>query len=94
MVKVEDKLALNKFVVNEKKPHITIDQKHLTQDQIKTLLAACPATLYRLSPGGELLFDFESCLECGTCRVICQSSPLGLKWNYPETGCGVFYRQG
>lgn len=91
---IEDKLALNKFVVDDNHPHITVDDKKLDAKTIGALVVSCPAGLYTLNSAGKLVFDFAGCLECGTCRLICAAIPGAMKWEYPRATKGVFYRYG
>ena len=35
----------------------------------------------------------DGCLECGTCRVICQDHG-NVSWNYPRGGYGISYKFG
>jgi ferredoxin like protein len=91
---VDDKLALNKFVVDEHHPHRTVHQVHMDQELINALLKVCPAGLYTFNPEGKLLCEYAGCLECGSCRIICASRPGALTWEYPKATKGVFYRYG
>ena len=91
---IEQKLSLNKFVVDEGHPHITVDQDKLDDATIKALTMACPAGLYTLDEKGRLQFEVAGCLECGTCRVICAHLPEAMVWDHPRPSFGVFYRFG
>ena len=35
----------------------------------------------------------DGCMECGTCRVLCEASGE-ITWNYPRGGYGVLYKFG
>lgn len=60
---------------------------------VAQLIHLCPAGLFRQTADGMLEVDFHGCLECGTCRLLCQ--PQGLeRWGYPASGCGITYRFG
>ena len=91
---VDDKLALNKFVVDENHPHITIDQARMDAKTVQALMMCCPAGLYTMNPDGKLLFEYAGCLECGSCRVLCAAQPGAIRWEYPRATKGVFYRYG
>jgi ferredoxin like protein len=39
-----------------------------------------------------VIFSYEGCLECGTCRMVC--SFHAVNWSYPKQGNGVLYRFG
>ncbi len=88
---VEERLALNRFEIY-KEPHIIVDKEKCMECRNKPCINACPAGLYTLDEQGRLQFNYEGCLECGTCRLIC---PHGaVKWNYPPGGFGVHYQFG
>ena len=57
------------------------------------LIASCPAGLISLAAEGELKIDFRGCLECGTCRLLCDETTL-QQWRYPASGFGITYRFG
>lgn len=73
-------------------PHIvpasTVDSK--TAD---LLITSCPAGLFSRTAEGELHVDFRGCLECGTCRLLCDEKTL-QQWRYPASGFGILYRFG
>ncbi|HCL8741131.1 TPA: ferredoxin family protein [Escherichia coli] len=52
-----------------------------------------PAGLFSLTPEGDLRVDYRGCLECGTCRLLCDESTL-QQWRYPPSGFGITYRFG
>lgn len=91
---IEQKLAANKFVVDEGHPHITIHADKLDEAARRALTMACPAGLYTLNGKGELVFECAGCLECGACRVLCARLPGALEWNHPQPGFGIQYRFG
>lgn len=91
-MRVDEKLAVDKFNVDEGHAHIT-----LTEDpapvEFRKLQICCPAGLYQRGDDGEFLFDYAGCLECGTCRILCGSTIVDT-WEYPKDGAGVSYRYG
>jgi len=90
-LRIEELLSLTKFELHEK-PHIIVETQRCRECSFKPCIKACPAGLYTLDESQELRFNYEGCLECGTCRVIC---PKGaVKWNYPEGGFGVWLKYG
>lgn len=96
-VNVDEKLALNKFNVNEEYPHIEL-KENPEDSEFRKLVLACPAGLYKVDKEtGEKTFDYAGCLECGTCRVLCGDTIL-KKWSFPimgvEGGSGVQYLYG
>lgn len=89
---VDDKLGLNKFYPDEHTPHIIVNSDFLDEGEIRRLLKACPAELYKYEDG-KVVFNHEGCLECGTCRVV-SGGKVVKSWEYPVGGMGVEYRQG
>jgi ferredoxin like protein len=85
------KLGLDVFKV-DKEPHITIDKTKCKDCRDQPCLTVCPANLYSLTPAGELAVNFEGCLECGTCRIVCEGG--GIKWVNPRGGFGLQLRFG
>lgn len=88
---ITEKLAINKYEVNEGEPHIAINQELCRQCSDRRCLFICPAHLYS-EQNGEIIVEWAGCLECGTCKAVC---PHGaLTWNYPQGGFGIIYRHG
>ncbi len=87
-MKLDDLLGRNIYDVDEE-PHIIVDYEKCDQCNAKPCLHLCPAGCYTLAEG-RILFSYEGCLECGTCRAICPMD--AVKWSYPKSGRGVFYR--
>ncbi len=91
-VNVDEKLAVDKFFVDEGNAHIIV--KKIPALQLFALLErACPAGLYKRDEKGNIQFDCAGCLECGTCRVIAGDAVLE-KWEYPQGAMGIEYRMG
>lgn len=86
-------LGLNRFNVDEEQPHIVLNKEICVKCQDKPCLYVCPAVLYKLDKNGDVNFDYVGCLECGTCRVMCQNKGIE-KWVYPRGTFGVSFRFG
>ena len=86
-----EKLAVNKYEVNEGNPHILIDQELCQACSTKNCLFACPASLYS-EQDGEIIVEWAGCFECGTCLAVCSKN--ALTWQYPDGGFGIIYRYG
>jgi len=86
-------LSRNKFNIDEELAHIVLDKEKCSACKEKPCLFVCPAVLYRLDKNGEISFDYAGCLECGTCRVMCQNHGI-KKWEYPRGTFGVSFRYG
>jgi len=89
-MKTDDKLALNLFHV-DKDPHIKVDQEKCRQCPHKACTLVCPVENYKLEDG-NLVFSWEGCLECGTCKIACDQGCV--TWDYPRGGYGISYRFG
>jgi ferredoxin like protein len=88
---IEEKLAINKFHVDEHYAHIEVNKDAAAED-ILTLTRACPAGLYKYADG-VLSFDYAGCFECGTCRILSLGKVVS-KWAYPKGSQGIEYRFG
>jgi ferredoxin like protein len=91
---VEQKLSVNKFVVDEGHPHIVIHEDKMDAATLKALTVVCPAGLYTMSENGKMAFEIAGCLECGTCRVVTAHLPGAMEWDHPKPSFGVQYRCG
>ncbi len=89
---IDDKLGLDKFDTDEENAHIQIDENYANEEDIRRLVMACPAQLYKYEDG-KLSFNYEGCLECGTCRVLSKGKVI-KSWDHPVGGAGVVYKQG
>jgi ferredoxin like protein len=89
-LKVEDKLALNKFVV-DRDVHITINEPLCEDCSLKSCTYVCPADCYSLRED-HVTFSYEGCLECGSCRLSCHKD--AINWVYPRGGFGICYQFG
>lgn len=89
----DDKLALDLIRVHEGDPHLAIrDQAVCARCAEKPCTVTCPADNYRVEADGRTTIYWDSCIECGTCRIVC---PYGnIAWKYPTGGYGVSYRYG
>ncbi|MFH1381570.1 MAG: ferredoxin family protein [Chloroflexota bacterium] len=89
-MKIEEKLALDVFHVDST-AHIKVNQEICRKCPHKRCTLVCPVENYKLE-GEDIVFSWEGCLECGTCRIACDQG--AVTWDYPRGGCGVAYRFG
>jgi ferredoxin like protein len=89
-VKVEEKLALNKFDI-DKEVHITVKEECCGDCDERPCMVACPADCFVMR-GGRVIFSYEGCLECGSCRMACPKE--AIDWVYPRGGFGICYQYG
>ncbi|HZJ84595.1 MAG TPA: ferredoxin family protein [Syntrophomonadaceae bacterium] len=90
---VEEKLAIDKFHVDENFAHIIIDNNYPDLNKKQELVKACPAGLYKLNEDQSLIFDYAGCLECGTCRVLALGT-IVKEWHHPKGEYGIEFRYG
>ncbi|WP_431855115.1 ferredoxin family protein [Azospirillum sp.] len=92
--KVEEKLYQNRYIVDESHPHIAIrDRTVCTDCDSKACTWCCPAACYTADASGAVTLATDGCLECGTCRVVCQDKQ-NIAWDYPRGGYGISYKFG
>lgn len=94
MSKVEEKLFENRYRVDEGRPHIRIVNADLCADHCTTRQCTycCPAACYGIDDG-KVVLTTDGCLECGTCRIICDEH-FNVEWSYPRGGFGILYKFG
>lgn len=54
----------------------------------------CPAECYRFDEDGKVFFQFEDCIECGTCMYACDQGAVAWSYPDPEQGRGVTWNFG
>lgn len=87
-MKIEDILNNDIWDVDYE-PHIKLDNSKCRNCELKPCLRLCPAECYTLV-GDEVLFSYEGCVECGTCKVVCPEN--AIEWDYPRDGRGIHFR--
>ncbi|MDR0848592.1 MAG: 4Fe-4S dicluster domain-containing protein [Propionibacteriaceae bacterium] len=90
---IAERLAGNRFILDEEEPHIEVNQEVAartgTADRI---ILVCPAHVYSKAPDGTVQVEYAACLECGTCFEV--ADPGALSWHYPRGTYGVQFREG
>jgi len=91
-VKIEDKLFLDRFRVDEESHLRIIDGDVCINKCVEQpCLYFCPANVYRLEDG-RISVNHEGCLECGSCRIGCPF--LNIEWRFPKGGYGISHKFG
>ena len=90
-MKIEDKLFLDRFKVDEESHLRITDADRCRQCADRPCLYLCPANVYRLE-GDCVSVNHEGCLECGSCRVACPL--LNIDWRFPRGGYGISHKFG
>lgn len=91
MINIDEKLLKTRFVLDSGKPHISLNNEACLTCVKKSCITVCPAQCYEIK-NGQVVLNWENCVECGSCRVIC--SKKAIIWNYPRGSFGVCYRFG
>lgn len=92
-VRVEDKLFHNRYLVDTGRAHIKVRPHTVPSPALLAMLKVCPARCYELNAQGQVEITPDGCVECGTCRIICE--PGGdIEWSYPRGGYGVLFKFG
>lgn len=91
--RMEERLYQNRYLVDEGRPHIQINQQPVDSQQLQSLVNICPAGCYAKSEDGRVEIASDGCMECGTCRIVCQATGE-IEWSYPRGGFGVLFKFG
>jgi ferredoxin like protein len=95
---IAERLGLVSYVnqgISEAKPHILVETDICNSVcDHKCTTYVCPANCYTLDEVGKVHFQFEDCIECGTCMYACDKG--AVEWHYPdpESGRGVKWNFG
>lgn len=90
MSALDEKLETVRHQVGAK-PHIKVDVDACPKSELRKALYFCPAGCFK-EEDGEIVFHYEGCFECGTCRIMLPEK--AVDWDYPDDGCGVTFRLG
>ncbi len=92
-VYIDDILMTLKYFTDEQELHLAIIDPQVCRDcEKKPCIDFCPVGAYRLQEGGTVQIAVQSCVECGTCRVLCPY--YNVSWKNPRGGFGVAYKFG
>ncbi|MFH1737079.1 MAG: 4Fe-4S dicluster domain-containing protein [Actinomycetota bacterium] len=91
-MKLEDKLFCDRFIVDDCSHLIIKNPEDCKKCEQKQCTTVCPSRVYDWD-GEKIHVSFEDCLECGTCRLVCQEFN-NIDWNYPRGGFGVMFKFG
>lgn len=87
---IQDKLTTIKYNCNNK-THLIVNQEVCVKCKEKTCTFICPANVYTLDEQTqEIIVQYENCLECGACKIACPYK--AIIWEYPNSGCGVVFK--
>jgi ferredoxin like protein len=95
VVNVEEKLYQNRYRVDHGRPHIRIVAPEVCRNDCKAqpCTFVCPALCYKAEGNGAVTLITDGCLECGSCRIICDEH-FNVQWSYPRGGHGILFKFG
>jgi ferredoxin like protein len=93
--KVEEKLFQNRYKVDLGRPHVQIKNADVCTNECQTrqCTSCCPAGCYTIEGDGRVVLISDGCMECGTCRIICDEHH-NVAWEYPRGGYGILFKFG
>ncbi len=94
-INVEEKLFQNRYKVDHGRPHIRIIEPRVCASECRTqqCTQVCPAACYKAEGNGSVSLITDGCMECGTCRIICDDF-RNVAWEYPRGGYGILFKFG
>ena len=73
--------------------HLILDNEKCKNCADKFCTHVCPACVYEWNDDEQkIIVNYENCLECGACRIICPHK--AINWQYPKGNKGVMFKQG
>ena len=92
-VYIDDVLMSLKYYIDERESHIRLSAPEVCMKcESKGCLYFCPVGAYREDESGKIQLAHQSCIECGSCRVMCPYA--NIEWKLPRGGFGVAYKFG
>ena len=97
-VNVDEKLGMLTFKADHSHAHIKIKDDSnkspcIKECKTKPCTTVCPAKVYVWEePKKKIIVNYENCIECGACRMICPFENITCDW--PRGGFGVQYKMG
>ncbi len=88
MLNIDNVLLGNRFNVDDR-AHITLNKDVCKDCTARSCVVICPAGCFKMSDRNEISFSYGSCLECGSCRIVCTRD--AISWKYPRGGYGICY---
>ena len=89
---VEDRLFLDSFNTDDRSHLKVKDTGVCLKCKLKQCSYTCPAKCYTIQDG-KAVVAYEGCLECGTCRIVCNEF-FNIDWKYPRGGFGISLKFG
>ena len=91
-IDIKNKLGYVTYVTDgEEFAHIRIDPEICKNCPHHLCMSGCPTRCFELIDG-VMQFQYEDCVECGTCFLMCDQG--SVSWSHPRGTYGVKYEQG
>lgn len=71
--------------------HISVDTDICNVCPHHLCIAGCPTQCFKFYEG-KMVFQYEDCVECGVCDIMCDQG--SVTWDNPRGTYGVKYSQG
>ena len=91
-VYIDDLLMTIKYFTDEQEIHLQLIDAEVCVSCDQPCLFFCPVGAYQKQQDGHMVIAFQSCIECGSCRLMCTHN--NVNWKYPRGGFGVAYKFG
>lgn len=93
-VEIMERVGETSFNIDQNKPHIEVDTDICRKCPHQMCQYGCPTQCYKADESDVRImhFNYEGCVECGTCDVLCDQG--AVTWNMPRGGFGVQYKYG
>jgi len=92
MLEVKARLGTTEYNFDsEEHAHITINPDICKDCPHHMCMYGCPSLCFTLVKK-QMTFQYEDCVECGTCDILCDRG--SVKWNNPRGTFGVKYKYG
>lgn len=95
ILSIEERLGLVIYEVDKENKHIEIkDVNVCLKCPKKWCVYLCPANVYQPSSEGGIKWNYENCIECGSCSYICPYQNIECDATLKRGGFGISYRYG
>ena len=91
-VYVDDLLMSLKYFTDEQETHLQLIDPEACVSCDQPCVYFCPVGAYQRQEDGHVVVATQSCIECGSCRLMCPRN--NVNWKYPRGGFGVAYKFG
>ncbi len=91
-IDIKNKLGVTTWVTDSHdRAHITVEPDICRKCPHQLCIAGCPTKCFTFYDD-LMVFQYEDCVECGTCSIMCDQG--SVTWNNPRGTYGVKYNQG